>query len=69
MADSDRILILLPDQPEELRDRGLLLERLECFPEAAGDLARSLDLAPGQPEADRLRGRLTNLLGRAGRLN
>jgi regulator of sirC expression with transglutaminase-like and TPR domain len=69
LAASERILLLLPDQPEELRDRGLVFERLECFPEAAGDLERALELAPELPQADMLRRHLATLRERASRLN
>jgi regulator of sirC expression with transglutaminase-like and TPR domain len=69
LAASERILMLLPDQPEELRDRGLAYEQLECFPEAASDLERSLQLAPDQPQADLLRRHVSGLLRRANRVN
>jgi regulator of sirC expression with transglutaminase-like and TPR domain len=69
LAASERILMLLPDQPEELRDRGLAYERLECFPEAVSDLERSLELAPDQPQAELLRKHVADLMQRAGRIN
>ena len=47
----DRILLVTPGAPGELRDRGLLWEQLECFGSALGDLERFLALAPGAPEA------------------
>jgi regulator of sirC expression with transglutaminase-like and TPR domain len=69
LAASERILLLLPDQPEELRERGLLLERLDCFDEAAADLERTLELAPEQPDAEALRAHALLLRVRADRLN
>ena len=47
----ERILLLAPDAPLELRDRGLLYARLECFAAAEADLRRFLALAPDDPTA------------------
>ena len=41
----DRILLLTPDAPLELRDRGLVYAQLECFGAAVADLERFVDLA------------------------
>jgi regulator of sirC expression with transglutaminase-like and TPR domain len=38
----DRILLIAPDDPGELRDRGLTYHRLECFAPALADLERYL---------------------------
>ena len=65
----DRILLLIPDAPHELRDRGLVFEQLECFGAAAADLERFLALAPRDPSAAPLRARLPALRERAGRLH
>lgn len=51
LACCDRILLLLPDAPLELRDRGLVYARLECFAAALADLERFLELAR-QPALD-----------------
>jgi regulator of sirC expression with transglutaminase-like and TPR domain len=40
LACSDRILLLQPDAPLELRDRGLIYARLECFRAALADIER-----------------------------
>lgn len=61
LACSDRILILLPDAPGELRDRGVVLQRLECFGPARRDLERFLALAPDDPSADAVRELLIEL--------
>ncbi len=45
LACCDRILLLMPDAPLELRDRGLIYARLECFGPAVADLERFVDLA------------------------
>jgi regulator of sirC expression with transglutaminase-like and TPR domain len=57
----DRLLLLRPDHPDELRDRGLLYEHLECYGAAARDLERFLALAPDDPGADTVRRRLERL--------
>ncbi|HVN87567.1 MAG TPA: tetratricopeptide repeat protein [Candidatus Binatia bacterium] len=51
----DRILMLTPDNPQELRDRGLLYQRLECYAAALADLERFLKLAPNDETADTIR--------------
>jgi regulator of sirC expression with transglutaminase-like and TPR domain len=61
----ERILLLEPGAPGELRDRGLLYEQLECFGAALGDLERFLALAPQSPEAGAIRARVEALRPRA----
>lgn len=51
LACSERILLLAPDAPLELRDRGLLYAELEAFRAADEDLTRFLSLAPDHPSA------------------
>ena len=46
----DRILILDPDNPTELRDRGVLHRSLECWSFAREDLERFIEVAPGSPD-------------------
>lgn len=55
LACCERILLLAPDAPLELRDRGLLYARLEAFRAAADDLERFLALAPGHASAPDVR--------------
>ena len=62
---SDRILLLLPDEPSELRDRGLLHAKLECFAPAVADLERFLMFAPGDPTARAIEAQLAKLRERA----
>ena len=59
----------MPDSPSELRDRGLVLEQLECFYAAAADLDRFLELAPNDPSAEGVRARREALTHRLGRLH
>lgn len=65
----DRILMLVPDAPLELRDRGLVYQELECFGAALGDLERFLALAPQDPSADAIRDTLLELRAQAARVN
>lgn len=62
---SEGILALLPDEPLELRDRGLILRALGCFAPALRDLEQfAAQLPPGE-EAEALRPILADLRGRA----
>jgi regulator of sirC expression with transglutaminase-like and TPR domain len=62
LACSERILLLLPDEPLELRDRGLLYEQLECFGPALADLERFLELVGDRgPAAEAVRPRLERI--------
>ena len=61
LACCERILLVDPDAPHELRDRGLVYERLECFGAAAADLERFLELAPDDESAGAVRERLASL--------
>jgi len=58
----DRILLLAPGAAHEYRDRGLLLERLDCVLPAIEDLTRFLELAPHDENAATIRAR-RNALG------
>lgn len=69
LACCERILLLVPDAPLELRDRGLVFEQLECFAAARDDLRRFLELAPEDPTAPAVRERLRVLGPRAARLH
>jgi regulator of sirC expression with transglutaminase-like and TPR domain len=61
LACSERIVLLRPDAADELRDRGLLFLRLECFQPALADLERYVDLDPRDPAAPAIRERLPEL--------
>jgi regulator of sirC expression with transglutaminase-like and TPR domain len=51
----ERLLILDPGSLSELRDRGLLYFRLECFSQALADLERYLRAAPDAKDAETVR--------------
>jgi len=55
LAAVDRILLIRPTAAEEMRDRGMLLARLERVEEAIGALESYLDLAPSARDASRVR--------------
>jgi regulator of sirC expression with transglutaminase-like and TPR domain len=65
----ERLLQLAPDDPEQLRDRGLVLAQLECWSAARADLVRFLELAPSHPSAETVRHRLGSIEPRSRLLN
>lgn len=69
LACCDRILLLEPDAPHELRDRALVYEQLDCTAAASADLERFLALAPNDPTAGAMRERRDALRVRTGRLH
>lgn len=69
LACCDRMLLLFPEMPLELRDRGLLYQRLECFSAAVPDLERFLELAPQHESAHGVRTALEALRHKAGQLH
>lgn len=69
LAVVEHLLVLHPDQPQELRDRGLAFGELECFRAACADLARYLDLTPDAEDGGEVRERMLEWQQRAARLN
>lgn len=65
----DRILVLAPEAAFEVRDRGVLLERLECTLAAIEDYTRFLELAPHHESAPAIRRRRDALTRRKPVLN
>jgi regulator of sirC expression with transglutaminase-like and TPR domain len=57
----ERLLLVTPDTPDEVRDRGILLARAGRFREAIDDLERYLELVPGAPDERRVHGLLRDL--------
>lgn len=55
LAAVERLILLRPDDPEELRDRGMMLARLDREAEAVPDLRRYLELAPDAADAQGIR--------------
>jgi regulator of sirC expression with transglutaminase-like and TPR domain len=58
-----------PASGEELRDRGLLYEALDCYGLALRDLEEYVARFPDSPEATELLEKMATLRGRAARLN
>jgi regulator of sirC expression with transglutaminase-like and TPR domain len=69
LACCDRILMLVPDAPTELRDRALVYERLECFAAAAADFERFVELMPPGEASAAAAARLSDLRRRVGLLH
>ncbi len=65
----NRLVVLLPEQHEERRDRGLVYAQLECPRAALEDLTAYLNDAPDAPEAGEIRRTLDVLRNASGRLN
>ena len=62
LAAAELLLVLVPDSADELRMRGLLYERLECFGAALDDFRRYLELAPGAPDVEQIHERVARLV-------
>jgi regulator of sirC expression with transglutaminase-like and TPR domain len=65
----NRMLVLTPDASAELRDRGYLYQRLECYRAALKDLTDYTEREPDAPDLDEVRGRLFELSALCARLN
>lgn len=69
LAAVERIVLLQPHNPTEIRDRGLLRSRAGNLDEAVTDLARYLDLRPQAPDKEAVRDLLHTLARVSKRLN
>ncbi len=65
----DWIVVLLPGEAGEVRDRGLAYLKLECFRAALEDLERYLQMAPAAEDLDEIRGHVVGLRRSTARLN
>jgi len=65
----DRILMLDPRSLEELLERAVLYERMECFGAALDDFQSFLTLAPEHPAAENVREAVIRLTQQVSRLN
>jgi regulator of sirC expression with transglutaminase-like and TPR domain len=65
----NRMLVLSPDASGELRDRGYVYERLECWRPALRDLTDYVGREPDAPDAHEVRVKLAELSVRCARLN
>lgn len=69
LSAMNRLVIVCPENAQELRDRGLLYERMECSRAALDDLVSYLKLEPAAKDAAEMRARVAELRQRASRLN
>jgi regulator of sirC expression with transglutaminase-like and TPR domain len=65
----NRMLVVSPDANGELRDRGLVYQRLECWRAALQDLGAYLEREPQAGDRDEVREALVELTARCARLN
>ena len=69
VAVLDRMLVISPDAPAELRERGYAYQRLECWRPALADLTAYLEREPEAADLDEVRAALAELALRCARLN
>jgi len=65
----NRMIVVAPESAAELRDRGLVYVRLECWRPALKDLADYLEREPEAPDQDEVRSKMVDLTLRCARLN
>jgi regulator of sirC expression with transglutaminase-like and TPR domain len=65
----NRMLLVTPDASAELRDRGYVYQRLECYRAAFKDLTDYTEREPDAPDLDEVRSRLMELSALCARLN
>jgi len=65
----NRMIIVAPDAAAELRDRGMVYQRLECWRPALKDLADYLEREPDASDIDEVRAKMVELSARCARLN
>ena len=69
LAVLNRMIVVAPDSAAELRDRGLVYQRLECWRPALQDLAEYLQREPDASDQDEVRAKMVDLTLRCARLN
>ena len=69
LAVMQRMLLVMPESAEELRDRGLVYHQLECFRPALSDLQNYLRRKPEAPDAAQIHGKVVELKQATARLN
>lgn len=65
----NRMLLVAPDSTADLRERGIVYQRLECFRAALKDLSDYVEREPEAPDMDDVRTRLVEVSARCARLN
>ncbi len=69
LSAADRILLIIPDSPMEVRDRGMIHQRLQSFQAALSDYRRYLQLVPNAEDAETVRSLIITVQRAAARLN
>jgi regulator of sirC expression with transglutaminase-like and TPR domain len=69
LAVLNRMIVVAPESAAELRDRGLVYQRLECWRPALQDLAEYLRREPDAADQDEMRAKLVDLTRRCAHLN
>ncbi len=65
----NRMLVVAPDSSADLRERGIVYQRLECFRAALKDLSAYVEREPEALDLDEVRARLVDVSARCARLN
>jgi regulator of sirC expression with transglutaminase-like and TPR domain len=65
----NRMIVVVPESAAELRDRGFVYQRLECWRPALQDLAEYLQREADAPDQDEVRAKMVDLTLRCARLN
>ena len=65
----NRMLVVAPEASGELRDRGFVYHKLECYRAALKDLSDYVEREPDAPDGDEVRVRMMELSGLCARLN
>lgn len=69
LAVMHRMLLVVPESAEQLRDRGVLYQELDCFRAALSDLQNYLRRRPDAPDAADVHARVVDLKQACARLN
>ena len=65
----NRMIIVAPDSAAELRDRGFVYQRMECWRPALKDLTDYLEREPDAADSEEVRAKMVELSMRCARLN
>ena len=69
LAVLNRMIVVAPESPAELRDRGFVYQRLECWRPALKDFADYLEREPDAADQDEVRAKMVDLTLRCAHLN
>jgi regulator of sirC expression with transglutaminase-like and TPR domain len=69
LAVLNRILVVTPDASADLRDRGLVYQRLECWQPALADLAAYVEREPDAPDREEMHMHVMTLRAQCARMN